>query len=74
MRKYRLTALETRRSKGDLIEAYKIFTGKEALQWERFFELAPNKAGTQDLVQGERNIRAEILQCKSFGLAGWFGL
>ena len=30
-------------SRGDLIEAYKIITGKESIQWERFFELAPNK-------------------------------
>src|SRR6218665_2637215 len=33
-----LTTLEKRRSRGDLIEAYKIITGKEAIQWERFFE------------------------------------
>jgi hypothetical protein len=39
-----LTTLERRRSRGDLIEAYKIITGKEALCWEKFFELAPNKA------------------------------
>src|SRR6218665_343649 len=40
-----LTTLEKRRSRGDLIEAYKIITGKESigLQWERFFELAPSK-------------------------------
>src|SRR6218665_2320780 len=36
-----LTTLEKRRSRGDLIEAYKIITGKESIQWERFFELAP---------------------------------
>ena len=29
--------------RGDLIEAYKIITGKESIQWERFFELAPSK-------------------------------
>src|SRR6218665_1430163 len=33
-----LTTLEKRRSRGDLIEAY-----KESIQWERFFELAPSK-------------------------------
>src|SRR6218665_2667058 len=32
-----LTTLEKRRSRGDLIEAYKIITGKESIQWERFF-------------------------------------
>src|SRR6218665_3586516 len=38
-----LTTLEKRRSRGDLIEAYKIIIGKESIQWERFFELAPSK-------------------------------
>src|SRR6218665_3067333 len=37
-----LTTLEKRRSRGDLIEAYKIITGKESIQLERFFELAPS--------------------------------
>ena len=32
-----------KRSRGDLIEAYMITTGKESIQWERFFELASNK-------------------------------
>src|SRR6218665_3703786 len=38
-----LTTLEKRRSRGDLIEAYKIITGKESIQWDRFFELAPSQ-------------------------------
>src|SRR6218665_3301523 len=38
-----LTTLGKRRTRGDLIEAYKIITGKEVIQWERFFELAPCK-------------------------------
>jgi len=38
-----LTTLEKRRSRVDLIEAYKIITGKEAIQWERFFYLTPSK-------------------------------
>src|SRR6218665_3702953 len=38
-----LTTMEKRRSRDDLIEAYKIITGKESIQWERFFELAPSK-------------------------------
>jgi len=29
-----LTKLEKRRNRGDLIEAYKIITGKESIQWE----------------------------------------
>ena len=39
MKRCGLTTLEKRRSRGDLIEAYKIITGKQ----ERFFELAPSK-------------------------------
>jgi len=35
--------LKRRRSRGDLIKACKIITGKDALQWERFFKLAANK-------------------------------
>src|SRR6218665_2928471 len=38
-----LTTLEKRRIRGDLIEAYKIITGKKSVQWEKFFELAPSK-------------------------------
>ena len=38
-----LTTLEKRRSRGDLTETYKIVSGKESIQWERFFELAPSK-------------------------------
>ena len=38
-----LTTVEKRWSRGDLIEAYKIIIGKESIQWERFFELAPSK-------------------------------
>ena len=38
-----LTTLEKRRSSGDLIETSKIITGKELIQCERFFELAPSK-------------------------------
>src|SRR6218665_3837801 len=38
-----LITLEKRRSRGNLIEAYKIIIGKESIQSERFFELAPSK-------------------------------
>ena len=36
----RLTALEERRMRRDLIEAYKIITGKEAVDREHFFQLS----------------------------------
>ena len=35
-----LTTLEERRTRGDLIEAYKIITGKEAVDREHFFQLS----------------------------------
>jgi len=52
-----LTALKKRRSKGNLIEAYKIITGKEAIPWERFFELGPSKVtrGHRYKLHGEHN-------------------
>jgi len=52
-----LTTLEKRRSRGDLIEVYKVITGKESIQWERFFKLAPSKVtgdtGTNYLRNGK---------------------
>ena len=37
------TTLEKRRVRGDLIETYKLMTGKEAIPPERFFKLAGNR-------------------------------
>src|SRR6218665_3691310 len=59
-----LTTLDKRRSRRDLIEAYKIVTGKEAMWWERSFELAPIKitrGGT-----GTNYLRKGILGQKLF--------
>ena len=57
-----LTTLEKMRSREDLMEAYKIIAGKEAIQWERFFELAPSKVtrGQRYMYKlfKERNTRA----------------
>ena len=54
-----LTTLWKRRSREGLIEAYKITTGKEAIQWDRFFELAPSKVirgiGTNYLRKGKEH-------------------
>ena len=43
LKRCELTTLVKSRSRGDLIEGYKIITGKESIQWERFFELVPSK-------------------------------
>src|SRR6218665_393780 len=48
MKKCGPTTMESRRSRADLMDVYKIIDGKEALQWERFFELAPNKANNNN--------------------------
>jgi hypothetical protein len=45
----RLTTLEKRRSRGDLVKAYKIITGKEVLKSERLSELAPNKTTSEQM-------------------------
>ena len=39
LHRLRLTTLERRRIRGDLIETFKILTGIEKLDKERFFEL-----------------------------------
>jgi hypothetical protein len=40
-----LTTLERRRARGDLIEVYKILTGKERVESRQFFQLAENLKG-----------------------------
>jgi len=41
----RLTTLQTRRVRGDMIQAYKIMTGKEKIDREQFFQLADSNYG-----------------------------
>ena len=41
LRKLNLTTLHTRRQRGDLIEAYKVITGKENIKSENFFHYIP---------------------------------
>ena len=38
LRKLGLTTLEQRRKRGDLIEIYKLMTGKEKIEYQQFFE------------------------------------
>lgn len=40
-----LTTLQQRRKRGDLIETYKLLTGKEAIDWRGFFQHAPTAHG-----------------------------
>ena len=46
-----LTTMEKRRNRGDLIEAYKIITGKESIQLARFVELSPSKVTRKHIYQ-----------------------
>ena len=41
-----LRTLEDRRLRGDLIEAYKILTGKSDVQYQTWFQLAKDEVGT----------------------------
>jgi len=50
LKRYGLTTLEKWRSRGDSIETYKIVTGNESIQWERFFELAPSNVTQEQII------------------------
>ena len=46
-----LPKLEERRVRGDMIETYKILTGKEDTKWSRFFQMAQER-GDPELARG----------------------
>ena len=45
LRRLKLTTLEERRVRGDMIETYKIITGKEQVDHEKFFKIIPDRRG-----------------------------
>ena len=45
LQKLGITSLEIRRDRGDMIETYKILTGKEQMDREQFFQLDKNEHG-----------------------------
>ena len=47
-----LPKLEDRRRRGDMIETYKILTGKEDIEWSKFFKLT--------MIRGARNNTHEM--------------
>ena len=48
-----LTKLVERRFRGDMIETYKIVSGKENIHREKFFQMAPER-GNPELLRGEK--------------------
>ena len=48
-----LTKLVERRFRGDMIETYKIVSGKENINRENFFQMATER-GNPDLLRGEK--------------------
>ena len=45
LKKIGLTTLQTRKASGDMIEVYKIMTGKDKIDKEQFFPLADSNYG-----------------------------
>ena len=45
LEKLKLTTLEERRARGDMIETYKIITGKEKVNPGKFFQMIPDREG-----------------------------
>jgi len=45
LKKIGLTTLQTRKARGDMIEVYKIMTGKDKIDKEQFFPLADSNYG-----------------------------
>ena len=60
LRRLGLKTLQTRRERGDLIEVYKIMTGKEKIEKEQFFHLADNSHGLRGHSLKIRKERARL--------------
>ena len=61
LRRLGLTTLVERRYRGDMIETYKILTGKERIDPERYFRVA-NERGDPELTRGYRLINSSRQQ------------
>jgi ribonuclease P/MRP protein subunit RPP40 len=60
LRKLGLTTLQTLRKRGDMIEVYKIMTGKERVAREQFFQLADNEHGLRGHTMKIRKHRSSL--------------
>ena len=77
LKKLNLTTLEERRVRGDMIETYKIISGKENINPDKFFQLRPDWEGprARDKKIFKKYARKEVRRC-SFALRvtnGWNG-
>lgn len=78
LRKLGLTTLEQRRKRGDLIEIYKLMTGKEKIEYQQFFEKTATghdlRGHTMKLAtrQSSRDIRKNFFSVR--GVKSWNSL
>jgi ribonuclease P/MRP protein subunit RPP40 len=56
----RLTTLETRRLRGDLIEVFKIMKGFENVDCSKFFDRSSTGLGGQSKIRKEKNLNLDI--------------
>ena len=65
LQRLNLTTLYIRRLRGDLIEAYKIITGKENMKREKFFHLYNSEHNTRGHYKKSLGITAQLFQSES---------
>ena len=65
LKKLKLTTLEERRVRGDMIETYKIVTGKEKVDHNKFFRLLPDREGprARDKSLFKRFAKKDVRRC-----------
>ena len=78
LKKLNLTTLEERRVRGDMIETYKIISGKENINSDKFFQLRPDRKGPRAIDKKifKKYAKKEVRRY-SFALRvtnGWNGL
>ena len=60
LRRLKLTTLEERRVRGDMIETYKLLTGKEDIKPDRFFTMAEVRGDPGQLDTQQEDFQAQV--------------